>query len=158
MRKISIIFLILIFGLSGCYKNNQLKVQKPKNLIPKKKLTLVIKNMEIAEAIISYQRNHAINGSISEQDFYNKIFSEYHLTPSQIRKSINYYTSQGEVMGNIYNNILKDFSSMENEIYLKKNLRGNKFLNNKGLLKLNFSTHWLYGEDSTLPYCFKPVF
>ncbi len=158
MRKIYIIFFILIFGLSGCYKNNKLKVQKPNNLIPKKKLTLVIKNMEIAEAIISYERSHAVKGNISEKDFYNKIFSEYHVTPSQIRKSIDYYTSQGEVMGKIYNNILNDFSLMENEIYLKKNLRGNKFLNNKGQLTLNFRTQWFYGADSTLPYCFKPLF
>ncbi len=148
----------MAFVLSGCYKDNKLKVTKPVNLIPENELANIIKEMDVIQGIVSYKRTHNVYNQPSEQDYYKVLFKHYEVTAEQVRQSITFYISQGKVMANIYDKVLSQFSMDESILYEEQNAKESHRMDSTGILRLQWKLHWIYSQDSAIPYSFKPVF
>lgn len=158
MKKNIFLLFLVAFVLSGCYKDNKLKVTKPADLIPANKLANIIKEMDVIQGIVSFNRTHNIHNSSAEQEYYSVLFKHYGVTAKQVRESMSYYISQGKVMANIYDNVLSQFSIDESLLYALQNARENHRLDSTGILRLQLKLHWIYSQDSAIPYSFKPIF
>jgi len=158
MKKNIFLLFLMAFILSGCYKDNKLKVTKPADLIHENKLSNIIKEMDIIQGIVSYNRTHNAHDPSAEQEYYTVMFNHYGVTAKQVRESMSYYISQGKVMANIYDNVLSQFSIDESLLYALQNARESRRLDSTGILRLQWKLHWIYSDDSAIPYSFKPVF
>ncbi len=144
--------------LSGCYKANKLKVIKPANLIPENQLVNILRDMDLIQGIMSYNRTHGVHNPSAEQEYYTVVFKHYGVTAEQVKQSMSYYISLGKPMADIYDKVLSQFSIDENMLYKDENARQIHRLDSTGILRLQFKQHWIYSGDSVLPYNFKPVF
>lgn len=159
MKKNIFLLLFMALVLSGCYKDNKLKVTKPANLIPENKLANIIKDMDVVQGIVSYTRtNSRIHDPSIEEKYYTFLFRHYGVTAEQVRNSISYYIALGKPMADIYDKVLEKFYIDESLLYQQQNTYNSPFLDSTGILRLHWSRHWIYGRDSTVPYSFKPVF
>ncbi|MBE0650145.1 MAG: DUF4296 domain-containing protein [Bacteroidales bacterium] len=156
-KKFFFLFLMTLL-LSGCYKDNKLKFTKPADLIPENELADIIKEMDVIQGIVSYNRTHDIKSPSAEQEYYNALFKHYGVTAEQIRQSMSYYISLGKPMADIYDKVLSQFSIEESMLYVTQNAGQIQRLDSTGILRLQFKQHWIYSRDSTIPYSFKPIF
>ena len=155
------IFLLFIMALlfSGCYKDNKYVVKKPANLIPENKLASIIKEMDVVQGIMSYNRTHSVNKPNSEPQYYDALFKHFGVTSEQVRQSMAYYISLGKPMADIYDKVLEQFSIDESLLYEEQYARENNRLDSTGVIHYQFMKHWLYTViDSTAPYSFQPAF
>lgn len=155
------IFLLFIMALlfSGCYKDNKYVVKKPADLIPENKLASIIKEMDVIQGIMSYNRTHRVNKPDAEQQYYSALFKHFGVTAEQVRQSIAYYISLGKPMADIYDKVLEQFSIDESLLYGEQYARDNNQLDSTGVYHYQFMKHWLYTViDSTSPYNFQPAF
>lgn len=163
MKKNIFLLFIMTLVLSGCYKNNKYVVAKPNNLIPENKLANIIKDMDIVQGIVNYnrthRRDHKKDNEDNEKEYYQTLFKHYDVTAEQVRQSITYYISLGKPMANIYDKVLEKFSIEESMLYEEQYARDNNRLDTNGMLKYQFRKHWLFSTiDSIMPYSFKPIF
>lgn len=159
MKKTIFLLFIMALILSGCYKDNKYTVTKPANLIPENKLASIIKEMDIVQGIISYNRTHRVHDPSAEERYYAILFKHYEVTAEQVRQSMAWYISEGKPMAKIYDKVLEQFSIDESLLYEEETARQSNRIDSAGIYKLQFKQHWIYNVvDSAIPYSFKPVF
>ncbi len=118
----------------------------------------VITDMQLIEAIVSYERTHGREYPDLEKDYYRVLFDQYSLSPSQIKSSLDYYTTKKELMSGIYDDALSILSKKEAVLERKKQLREAKQQFER--LKKEFEQLNLGGsfrEDSIAHLCINPV-
>ncbi len=114
--------------------------------------------MQLIEAIVSYERMHGRAYPDLEKDYYQVLFDRYSLTPSQIKSSLDYYSTKKEVMSKIYDDALSALSTKEAVLERKKQLKESKQLFKR--LKKEFERFIMGGsfrEDSIAHLCINPV-
>ncbi len=158
MKKNFFLLFFLALLLSGCYRNNKLKITRPPDLIPETKMVDILKDMDLIQGIISYNRTHNNHNPNAEQQYYHVVFEHYGVTAEQVRQSMGYYISLGKPMADIYDKVLSNFSIEESMLYQEQNARNLIRLDSAGIFKLQFKEHWIYSGDSSVPFDFKPVF
>lgn len=118
----------------------------------------VIADMQLIEAIVSYDRTHGREHPDLEKNYYRVLFDQYSLSPSQIKLSLDYYTTKKELMSGIYDDALSILSKKEAVLERKKQLREAKRQFER--LKKEFEQLNLGGsfrEDSIAHLCINPV-
>jgi hypothetical protein len=86
--KNSIIIICLIFSFFSC--NNT--IEKPKNLIEKDKMTKILYDLSLLDAM----KNQYIEGGISNQKANDYIYKKYKIDSIQLVQSNKYYASDIE--------------------------------------------------------------
>jgi len=157
-HRILPIALLLLTIFSGCYKEHKLETVKPVNLIPQQKLTQIITDMQLIEAAVEYDKVHGKYHNQLEQEYYHVLFQRYQVNPEQIRESINYYTSEGDVMARIYDKVLSNLSQKQAILERKKILKEAREQFKQ--LEKEFQQLHMGGsfrEDSIAHICFNPI-
>jgi len=118
----------------------------------------VITDMQLIEAIVSYERMHGREYSDLEKDYYQVLFNQYSLNPSQIKSSLDYYNTKKEVMSGIYDDALSALSTKEAVLERKKHQKEAKRQFER--LRKEFERFIKGGsfrEDSIANLCINPV-
>jgi hypothetical protein len=115
MKK-SVVLVYLLFLIIGCHSNT---IEKPNNLIDKDKMTDILYDMSLLEAI----KTQNINGGISNKSANEYIYKKYKIDSIQFIKSNKYYASNLEEYKKMFEKIKE---RLNNEITktdeaLKKN-------------------------------------
>jgi len=132
---------------------------KPANLIPENKMAEIIKEMDVIQGIMSYNRMHNVHKPDAEPQYYSALFKHFGVTAEQVRQSMAYYISLGKPMADIYGKVLEQFSIEESLLYEEQYAREKNHLDSTGVYYHQFMKHWLYTViDSTAPYCFQPAY
>ncbi len=113
-RKLWILGLIL--GVMGC---NNLPIEKPDNLIAEDKMTDILYDLTLLDAIKSQNPYDTINQSIKPRAF---IYKKYNVDSLQFVKSNQYYISQIEIYKKMYDQINERLQKKkaENDLLIKK--------------------------------------
>ena len=115
MNKIIIIFIVF---LASC-KEGLKSVPKPKNLISKDTMVMVLKDLSVLEAHIKlkYPRINENYKTIEKSG--NNILKNYHLDTSRFDASMKYYGSNQAEMQEIYSQIIDSVNREHTELSKK---------------------------------------
>ena len=114
MKKV-VAIVCLIFSVISC---NSISVEKPDNLIDKNKMTDILYDMSLLEAI----KTQNINGGITTKTANEYIYKKYKIDSIQFAKSNKYYASDIEEYKKMFEKI-KDRLNKEiekNDVIMKK--------------------------------------
>lgn len=101
-------FLLILLGiavLSSCSDPME-GADKPKNLIPRDTMVMVLKDLTLIESHIQNRYKHV---SLFKETMVlsgRKVLDKYHLSHERFEASMNYYGSRQEQMATIYTEIL----------------------------------------------------
>ena len=114
--KIHVIALLII--LFACNQENT--SLKNNTVIPKNKLTNIIKELQLAEANYEITKQTNIETAKEElSESYNKIYMKYKITETDFTKAIDYYLSEPEKLLIIYSqaidSLLKEQSNLNHQ-------------------------------------------
>lgn len=155
-----LVVLLVLFSVvfSSCYKENQVPSQKPADLIPRDQMVQLISDMQIVEAIVSYDRIHGRRRPDLEKSYYQLLLNHYGVTVSQIRSSLDYYSDQGDELARMYDDVLSSLSTKEAVLEAKKNQK--EAIRQFEELKKQFHKLQMDGsfrEDSIAHLCINPI-
>ena len=154
MQRSFLLFLLLAFLFSGCYKVNKLDVKKPAHLIPKVKMVNILTDMEIIQGANTYNKEHFRGYKDLENSYYMTLLNHYHVSKNQIRSSLDYYNNQGEEMADIYDKVMSKLTEKQTILNEKEQIK-------KGLelLRKNPGENFpfLFREDGIMHLCINPV-
>jgi len=159
LHRLFPLVMILLIGLSGCYKNNELQVIKPLDLIPKDQMVQIFTDMQLIEATVEYDRMHGSDNKLMEKHYYQVLFQHYHVNARQIRRNLDYYNSREELMESVYGGVLAKLSKQQAVLNLEKTLR--EAIEQSKLREKEFQRFQMgrsYREDSIAHLYIKPVF
>jgi len=120
MRKFLILILLLIVGLTSCYKNNKKQSPLPNKLLSEQQMIEILTEIQLAEGKTVLQRevNKDVGYSVPKSTL--KIYNTYGITPAQLVENLNYYQDRTEVMIKIYDGVLANLSQLKEEVKVKK--------------------------------------
>ncbi|MDZ7742066.1 MAG: DUF4296 domain-containing protein [Bacteroidota bacterium] len=113
MKKLTFIF-ILLLALSAC-KNENAETNIPPDVIPREKMQNILVDMQLVEGALIYERSQ---GGVSDslRDYYfNRVFEKYAISSKQYDKSLNFYKDHLKLFDEMYNQVIKDLESLENQ-------------------------------------------
>jgi len=115
MKK-TIWILVLMLGLMGC---NNLPIEKPDNLIAEDKMTDILYDLTLLDAIKLQNPYDTIKQSIKPKAF---IYKKYDIDSLQFVTSSQYYISQIETYKKMYDQVNERLQNKksENDLLLKK--------------------------------------
>ncbi len=96
-------------------------IEKPKNLIPQKKMVDMLADMHIANSMYlmkEYPNSDSLN--FKSQDFYYSVLNKHEVTDTLFEKSLLYYMHYSKDYEKIYSKVLDKLSSMEQEYSIKE--------------------------------------
>jgi len=154
MQKPLILFVLLALLFSGCYKVNKLKVKKPANLISKDKMADILTDMEIIKGAAVFNRERYLGYKNIEKNFYQTLYSHYHITESQLRANLNYYNNQGDEIAGIYDKVMSKLTEKQTILNEEQKIEeGRKALKNNAGDNFPF----LFRIDSFGNLCTNPI-
>ena len=118
MKKLAIIFLILVSFLTSC---NREVIKKPDPLIREKEMINIITDIHLAEATYQRMRNDSIVRKSSSVNFYYSILAKYNVADSVFEKSFIYYASNPKNFEKMYMEVMNRLSEIEQEYSGRKN-------------------------------------
>lgn len=90
-----------------------------KDIIPQKKMTQVLLELHLAEALAQHLPKDSLEHEIKNSDtlalFSKKIFSKNNVTEKAFLKSMDYYKSKPEMLDSMYQNILSEIAIMHSK-------------------------------------------
>ncbi|PIQ27274.1 MAG: hypothetical protein COW63_16450 [Bacteroidetes bacterium CG18_big_fil_WC_8_21_14_2_50_41_14] len=120
MRKLLIPILLLILGLTSCYKNNKEQSPLPNKLLSEQQMIEFLTEIQLAEGKTVLQREVNKNVGYSGSKTTLEIYSTYGITPAQLVENMNYYQDRTEVMIKIYDGVLANLSQLQEEVKVRK--------------------------------------
>jgi hypothetical protein len=109
MKK-QFLFLACCFFLASCLSD---EVKIPEGVIPRDQMVAVLADVQIAESVMSYKDSRGDITISKAPDYYQFIFSKYHITEKQFRKSFTFYSGQIEMMDKIYEDVIIEISKRQ---------------------------------------------
>lgn len=101
----AIYFLVCLLMLGACADPMD-GVPKPKDLIPKDSMTVILREMTLLEAHIQTKYTHVSRFHSLMKTSGKKILDKYRITHERFESSMDYYGSRQEEMQSIYTEIL----------------------------------------------------
>lgn len=110
---------LLVFGLITLFFSCNSSVEKPKNLIDKDKMTDILYDISLMEAI----KTQNINGGLTVKSANEYIYKKYNIDSVQFVKSNKYYASDLEEYKKMFERIKERLNAemQKNDEELKKN-------------------------------------
>jgi len=117
-RLISFIFLLFI--LSSCYNERKVIPVAPDPFLTEDQLVGVLTDLQLAEAVINYDRLQKITNKRDFKDtIYNLIFKHYNITAEQLSDNLDYYNFDPKNMERLYEEVLSNLSTLQSEIQVE---------------------------------------
>ena len=121
LRFISFVFLLII--LSSCYNERKLTTVPPDPLLTEEQLLDVLTDMQLAEAVITYDRLQKITNKGDFKDtIYSVILKHYNITAEQLNDNLDYYNNDPENMERLYEEVLSNLSTLQSEIQIEASI------------------------------------
>lgn len=121
LRFISFVLLLII--LSSCYNERKLTTVPPDPLLTEEQLLDVLTDMQLAEAVITYDRLQKITNKGDFKDtIYSVILKHYNITAEQLNDNLDYYNNDPENMERLYEEVLSNLSTLQSEIQIEASI------------------------------------
>jgi len=119
MRKLLLpfIFLLLLAGTS-CYHNNKEQVKMPDRLLTENQMVEIITQIQLAEGRVVTEREKNKDFKINGKEYMQEIYEHFGITPEELVDNINYYQDKDDVLVDIYEEVLANLSTMQEEVKL----------------------------------------
>jgi len=118
-RKAYTLFIIVEFlFFIGCGEG---WIEKPKGLIPEKKMVEILVDLHIADAVFletSYKPGHKLD--LKAEDFYYSVLNKYNVADSVFEKSVIYYANFPKDFEKIYAEVLDKVSQLRDSYSQKE--------------------------------------
>jgi len=111
------IFLLLLAGTS-CYHNNKEQVKVPDNLLSENQMVEIITQIQLAEGRVVMEREKNKDFKINGKEYMQEIYEHFGITPEQLVDNMNYYQDKDDVMVDIYDEVLANLSTLQEEVKL----------------------------------------
>ncbi|MCY1721256.1 DUF4296 domain-containing protein [Prolixibacteraceae bacterium Z1-6] len=118
MKKLQLIFLVLIFALGACKKDEV--IPKPKDLIKEKQMIDMLVDIHLAEATFNKFRYDSIMQNNSSVNYYYSVLDKYQIPDSVFEKSFVYYASGPKNFEKMYRKVMNNLSQIEQEFSGRK--------------------------------------
>lgn len=113
-------FFFLLFILSSCYNERKVVPVAPDPLLTEDQLVGVLTDLQLAGAIINYDRLQKITNKRDFKDtIYSLIFKHYNITAEQLNDNLDYYNFDPENMEHLYDEVLSNLSTLQSEIQVE---------------------------------------
>ena len=121
LRFISFVLLLII--LSSCYNERKSTLVPPDPLLTEEQLLNVLTDMQLAEAIINYDRLQKITNKGDFKDtIYSVILQHYSISAEQLNDNLDYYNNDPENMERLYEEVLSNLSTLQSEIQIEASI------------------------------------
>jgi len=119
MRNLLIPFiLLLLLAGTACYHNNKEQVKVPDVLLSESQMVDIITQIQLAEGRVVLEREKNKDFKINGKEYMQEIYEHFAITPEELVDNMNYYQSKEKVMVNIYEEVLANLSTMEEDVKL----------------------------------------
>ena len=105
MKASRVLFLGLFLMLQTNCSYNLEETEAPDNLIPKDTFTLVLQDVMVVESYFKSQEANVNSFYQTLPAAMHPIFKKYHIDSLRFVESMNYYTTQQDILIQIYNEI-----------------------------------------------------
>ena len=114
------LFSLLMLQSCGYKSQKPPAVVKPSNLYSKEEMVKLITDVQLLEAAVNLK--NAENQNLNKKDtlVYSDLFRKYRTSYSEFQENFNYYASQPEVLGSIYDEVISELTRREAELNKKK--------------------------------------
>lgn len=116
MHKPALILLILLLT-GSCYQENRVDIEAPDPLLTEDQMVNILTDIQLAEAIISYNKLHREN---TEQEYsdslFKTIFDHYEVTADEFKDNLDYYNNFPDQMEDIHEQMLTKLSQRQVEV------------------------------------------
>jgi len=120
MKKFIIYFLVGFFFLScNNEKKNTQTMEKPKELIPREKMILIITDLQLAESLVIVKQSQGKNGMYYTIQNYKTLIKKHEVSPKIFKESINYYSYNISELSAIYAEVITNLSLKQSEAKYK---------------------------------------
>jgi hypothetical protein len=117
MKRRFIFFLLGLFLLVSCGDS---WVEKPKGLIPQKKMVNILYDMHVADAIFQNKGNDKPLEKLKSEDFYYSVLKKYNIADTVFEKSMIYYSNFPKDFEKIYSAVLDRANQAQEELKLQE--------------------------------------
>ena len=108
------ILLTCLFILGACIDTTY---EIKQNIITQEVFKQILKDIHLAEANYEMKKNNDLKGALNNlKNDYANIYTQYSITQNEFDNSINHYTSQPEILEEIYGLILQDLEKEKSTI------------------------------------------
>lgn len=111
MKKIYLFFILILLVLA-CSRSDE----ERHRIIPEKKLIEILKEIHIANAIISNPGYRIANSIVDSSQVFPPIYEKYGFTGADLDYTLQYYSGKPDELDEIYEQVLQDLNEMEVEI------------------------------------------
>jgi len=112
MRKLNYFFIFFLALLMVNCNNN-------KGILPQKKMTQVLLELHLAEALAQHLPKDSLQNEIKNQDslaiFTKEIFTHNKVTEKEFLQSIEWYKNKPELLDSMYQNILSEIAILHSK-------------------------------------------
>ena len=92
----------------------------PDPFLTEDQLVGVLTDLQLAEAVINYDRLQKITNKRDFKDtIYNLIFKHYNITAEQLSDNLDYYNFDPKNMERLYEEVLSNLSTLQSEIQVE---------------------------------------
>lgn len=100
-----------LFFLFGACSDGMSGISKPKDLIPRDTMVMILKDMSLLESHIQAKYIHVSRFQETMKRSGKKLLDGYHVSHDRFDRSMDYYGSRQEEMQSIYTEILDSLNS-----------------------------------------------
>lgn len=120
MRNLLIIsILIYTFSLTSCYQNNKEVETAPDHLLSKDQMIEIITQIQLAEGKVVLEREKNKDYRLTGKEYTQALYHQFDITPEQLIENLNYYQEKEDVLVDIYEEVIANLSTMEDEVKIK---------------------------------------
>jgi hypothetical protein len=96
-------------------------LQKPDSLIPRRKMIMILTDVHLTEAALSYIKTKGETPKRLTSDYYNAVFSKYKISQKNFESNFDYYKRNQEELLMIYEEVIKNLEILNKQGQPKKN-------------------------------------
>jgi len=96
------------------------QVQVPDMLLTESQMVEIITQIQLAEGRVVWEREKNKDFKVNGKEYMQEIYEHFDITPEQLVDNMNYYQSKDEVMVDIYEEVLANLSTMQEDVKLAR--------------------------------------
>jgi len=91
----------------------------PDRLISQDQMIEILTQIQLAEGKVVLEREKNKDYRLTGKEYTQAIYHQFDITPDQLIENLNYYQSKEDIMVDIYDEVLANLSTMEDEVKIK---------------------------------------
>jgi hypothetical protein len=110
-----LLLLLVVAFMLACKPKHPVSAEervKPDTLISRQKMILILTDVHLTEAAISFEKNRGGNKTGLTEEYYHALFSKYRISKNLFTANYDYYKADQEEMIRIYEEVIKKLDGM----------------------------------------------